>query len=336
MNPAPLSTMLVGSYPQPDWLVERAAGAPGGQFVSGIDTLDERQKDAVRLAALDQLEAGLDVIGDGEQNRLSYRDHFVRRMTNIEYSDAKDTSFNEHPPRVVGPLDLPEPVAVLTLPWIRAITDKPVKLTVIGPFTLARRLSDEYYGDADRFGAAVARVINGELRALQTAGCDLVQIDEPHFTAVSHPPERIEWGVDLVNQALEGITVPMVMHMCFGYALVVRSKTSDKAETAYHAVLPFLRNARPDILSLELEQPGADLSVLGLCPDKRFLLGLLDLGYDGVETPAHIADRIAHAAKVVDPEQLLAGPDCGMKYLSRTLAKAKLTALAAGANAARR
>jgi 5-methyltetrahydropteroyltriglutamate--homocysteine methyltransferase len=327
--------MLVGSYPQPDWLIDRRAGKTGGQFVD-VENLAERQDDAIRLAVLDQLELGIDVVGDGEQNRISYRDHFVRRMTNIHYPENSDSTTLENPPHVVGPLELPEPVAASTLATIRAITDKPVKLTVIGPFTLARRLKDEYYGDPDRYGAAVAKVINGELRALQAAGCDVVQIDEPHFTAVSHPPERIEWGVDLVNQALEGITVPVVMHMCFGYALAVRNKSADKAETAYHAVLPFLRNARPDILSLELEQPKADLAVLGLCPDKRFLLGLLDLGYDEAEQPGHIADRIRDAAKVVGKEQLLAGPDCGMKYLSRELAKSKLRALAEGANAARR
>jgi 5-methyltetrahydropteroyltriglutamate--homocysteine methyltransferase len=327
--------MVVGSTPQPAWLVERAAGSTALRFKLDGDDFAEAARDAIRIAALDQRDAGLDVIGDGEQDRLSYRDHFVRRMTGVEYPDGGHAPRFEVPPRVVGPLSLPSPVAVTSLPLIRAIASHPVKLTVIGPFTLARRMEDAYYGDPDTFGRAVAAVINGELRALQAAGCDVVQIDEPHFTAVSHPPERIAWGVDLVNRALDGITVPVVMHVCFGYAAAVRDKSEAKASTAYHAVLPHVRDARPGILSLELEQPKADLSVLALCPGKRFLLGLLDLGTEAIETPEHIAARIDEAARIVGRDRLLAGPDCGMKFLPRAVAQSKLRSLVAGAALAR-
>ncbi|GIW05472.1 MAG: 5-methyltetrahydropteroyltriglutamate--homocysteine methyltransferase [Dehalococcoidia bacterium] len=330
----PLTGMLVGSYPQPDWLVEPTGAMPPLRFRLVGDAFAEGVRRAREAAVRDQIEAGLGVIGDGEQDRVSYQHYFLQGMTGLDTSPhavGPPAPVQVSPPRVVGPLALAEPLAVQAVAPLRALTDRPIKLTVVGPFTLSFRIVDDYYRDRARFGAALADVINGELRALQDAGCDIVQIDEPALTARPHDPETIHWGLSLVDRALAGITVPVVMHLCFGYALVVREKSAARAETTYHTILPLLRDARPDILSLELEQPNVDLSVLARCPGKQFLLGLLDLSREAIEAPEQIAGRIHEAARHVPLESLLIGPDCGMKFLPRSVAKAKLAALTAAA-----
>ena len=331
---APLTAMLVGSYPQPSWLAERTGAMPPIRFRDLGDTRDEACDDAVRLAVLDQVEAGLGVIGDGEQDRVSYQDYFMRRMEGLSLypeTRALGAPVESGAPRVVGALSLSESVAAPMVAKVRRSTNLPIKLSVIGPFTIGTRMVDTYYGDRERLGNALADVLNGELRAIQAAGCDILQIDEPGFTARLHDPETIQWGVSLVNRVLEGITVPVVMHMCFGYAIVVKEKDENKAGSAYHAVLPYLRDARPDILSLELAQPHADMEVLQHAEGKKFLLGLLDLSTNNIEAPEQIAARIREAARYAPLESLYTGPDCGMKFLPREVAKAKLEVLTAGA-----
>jgi 5-methyltetrahydropteroyltriglutamate--homocysteine methyltransferase len=281
------------------------------------------------MAITDQADAGLAVLTDGEQDRVSYQEYFLRRMDGLRYEGDSPIA------NVVGPLSLPAPVAVEAVAPMRALTDLPIKLSVVGPFTLSNRMTDAYYHDRDKLGGALADAVNGELRALEAAGCDYLQIDEPGFTSGSRDLAAVEWGISLLDRALEGITKPVVMHMCFGYAFVVKEKTAGRADSSYHAVLPLLRNQRPDILSLELAQPKADLSILALCPEKSFLLGMLDLSSNDVEAPEAIAARIEEAARYAPIDHLFVGPDCGMKFLPMDVARGKLHALTVGAGIAR-
>jgi 5-methyltetrahydropteroyltriglutamate--homocysteine methyltransferase len=289
--------------------------------------LEEAQDDATRIAVSDMERAGVDVITDGEMRRESYSNRFATALQGVDLDKpglALDRTGHENPvPRVVGPIRRARPVEVRDVEFLRAITDRPIKITVPGPFTMTQQAQDEYFGDERSLALAYAEAVNEELRDLKAAGADVVQIDEPYLQA--RPDRARAYAVEAIDRALEGIEGGTVLHTCFGYAHIVKDKPEG---------YPFLRElneCRATHLSLEAAQPNLDPELLRDVPGKTIVLGVLDLGSSDVETPETVASRIRAALAVVPQERLVVAPDCGMKYLPRERAFRKLRAMVAGA-----
>jgi 5-methyltetrahydropteroyltriglutamate--homocysteine methyltransferase len=333
-----LLTTVVGSYPQPSWLIDRdrlGDRLPPRVRVRELwrvpePLLEEAQDDATRLAVQDMERAGVDVVTDGEIRRESYSNRFATALEGVDLDEpgvALDRTGHENPvPRVVGPIRRAGPVEVRDVEFLRSITDRPIKITVPGPFTMTQQAQNDHYTDDRSLALAYAEAVNEELRDLKAAGADVMQIDEPYLQA--RPEAAREYAVEAIDRALDGIEGDTVLHTCFGYAHVVKDKPSG---------YPFLRelnDCAATHLSLEAAQPGLDPEVLREVPDKTIVLGVLDLGAEEVETPEVVATRIRRALEVLPPERLVVAPDCGMKYLPRERAFAKLEAMVAGARLA--
>jgi 5-methyltetrahydropteroyltriglutamate--homocysteine methyltransferase len=334
-----LLTSVVGSYPQPDWLIDRQRlGARLPPRVRALELwrvpepfLDEAQDDATRLAVLDMERAGVDVITDGEMRRESYSNRFATALEGVDLDRpgvALDRTGHENPvPRVVGPIRRIRPVEVRDVEFLRSITDRRIKITVPGPFTMTQQAQNDHYDDERSLALAYAAAVNDELRDLKAAGADVVQIDEPYLQARPEPAR--EYAVEAINRALDDIEGETVLHTCFGYAHIVHDRPSG------YPFLGELADCRATHLSLEAAQPGLDPEVLREVSGKTIVLGVLDLGATTVETPDVVADRIRRALTVLAPERLVLAPDCGMKYLPRERAFGKLEAMVAGARAVR-
>jgi 5-methyltetrahydropteroyltriglutamate--homocysteine methyltransferase len=334
-----LVTSVVGSYPQPGWLIDRERlGERLPPRVRARELwrvaeaqLEEAQDDATRLAVSDMERAGVDVVSDGEMRRESYSNRFATALDGIDLDNpgvALDRTGHENPvPRVVGPVRRARPVEVRDVELLRAITDRRIKITVPGPFTMTQQAQNDHYPNDRDLALAYAEAVNEELRDLKAAGADVVQIDEPYLQA--RPEAAREYALEAIDRALDGIEGDTVLHTCFGYAHIVHDRP-----TGY----PFLReldDCAATHLSLEAAQPGLDPEVLRDVPSKVVLLGVLDLGSGEAETPELVAERIRRALAVVPPERLVVAPDCGMKYLSRDLAYRKLQAMVDGARLVR-
>ena len=330
-----LVTTVVGSYPQPDWLIDRQR--LGDRLPPRVRArelwrvpeplLEAAQDDATRLAVQDMERAGVDVITDGEMRRESYSNRFATALDGVDLDEpgvALDRTGHENPvPRVVGPIRRREPVEVRDVEFLRSITDRRIKITVPGPFTMTHQAQDDHYGDERNLALAYADAVNAELRDLKAAGADVVQIDEPYLQARPEPAR--EYAVEAVDRALDGIEGDTVLHTCFGYAHIVHDRPSG---------YPFLRELNEcaaSHLSLEAAQPDLEPEVLRELPDKVIVLGVLDLGSAEAETPEVVAGRIRRALEAIPPERLVVAPDCGMKYLPRELAFRKLEAMVEGA-----
>ena len=330
---------MVGSYPQPNWLIDRERlGQRLPPRVRARELwrvpeplLEEAQDDATRLAVRDMERAGVDVITDGEMRRESYSNRFATALDGVDLDDpgvALDRTGHENPvPRVVGAIRRVQPVEVRDVEFLRSITDRRVKMTVPGPFTMTHQAQNDYYRDDRSLALAYAEALNEELHDLKAAGADVVQIDEPYLQARPEPAR--EYAIDAINRALDGVEGETVLHTCFGYAHIVHDRL-----TGY----PFVRELNDCLathVSLEAAQPNLDPEVLRDLPDKVIVLGVLDLAWSEVETPEIVAVRIRKALEIVPPERLVVAPDCGMKYLPRQLAFRKLRAMVTGAGVVR-
>ena len=330
-----LVTTVVGSYPQPHWLIDRdRLGTRLPPRVRARELwrvpepfLEEAQDDATRVAVQDMERAGIDVITDGEMRRESYSNRFATALEGVDLDNpgvALDRTGHENPvPRVVGPLRRMRPVEVRDVEFLRSISDRPIKITVPGPFTMTQQAQNDHYSDERTLAFAYAEAVNAELQDLKAAGADVVQIDEPYLQARPEPAR--EYAVDAIDRALDGIDGETVLHTCFGYAHIVHDRPSG---------YPFLRelnDCRATHISLEAAQPNLDPEVLRDLPDKTIVLGVLDLGSAEVETPGLVADRVRKALSVLPPDRLVVAPDCGMKYLPRERAFRKLEAMVAAA-----
>ncbi len=329
-------TTLVGSLPQPDWLIDRQKLA--GRFPPRVRArelwripepyLAEAQDDATVLAIRMQEEAGLDIVTDGEIRRESYSNRFATALDGVDLDNpgtALDRSGHPNPvPRVVGPIRRRHAVQVDDLQFLKAHTSRQVKVTVPGPFTMAQQAQIDFYGGS-REAAAMdyAKAVNAEIRDLFTAGADVVQIDEPYMQA--RPDEARAFGLKALNQALDGVAGTTAVHICFGYAAIIHSRPS-----AY-SFLPELAGCSCRQVSIETAQSRLDCSALAPLRGKKILLGVLDLADPAVETPEIIAARIRRALPHVAAEDIILAPDCGMKYLPRETALGKLKAMVAGA-----
>ena len=335
-----LPTALVGSYPQPGWLVDRdvlLGSKPPRVRMEQVWRFDgalrrESQDDAVRLALRDFEAAGIDIVTDGEVRRESYFNHFANALDGIDIDNpgyVQSRAGSPSPvPRVVGPVRRTRPVEVEAARFLRANTDRRVKITVPGPFTMTQLAVDEHYGDVEALAMAYADAVNAELKDLKAAGADVVQIDEPYLQA--RPELARAFGIAAINRALAVVPGPTVVHMCFGYAYVVKDKPSG------YSFLPELASCDASHISIEAAQPKLDLAVLERLPGKSILVGVLDLGDRAVETAETVAGRLRAALQVLPAERIVAAPDCGMKYLPREVAFGKLRAMAEGAAIVRR
>ena len=334
-----LTTTVVGSYPQPNWLIDRERlGARLPPRVRARELwrvpepfLEEAQDDATRLAVQDQERAGVDVITDGEMRRESYSNRFATALEGVDLDDpgvALDRTGHENPvPRVIGPIRRMRPVEVRDVEFLRSLTTRRIKITVPGPFTMTQQAQNDHYPDERSLALAYAAALNEELRDLKAAGADVVQIDEPYLQA--RPERAREYALEAIDRALEGIAGDRVLHTCFGYAHLVKDRPSG------YPFLAALDRCRATHLSLEAAQPNLDPEVLRELPRKTIVLGVLDLGSEEVETAEVVADRIRRALTVVEPGRLVVAPDCGMKYLPCERAFAKLQAMVEGARLVR-
>ena len=293
--------------------------------------LEEAQDDATRLAVQDMERAGVDVITDGEMRRESYSNRFATALEGVDLDEpgvALDRTGHENPvPRVVGPVRRTRPVEVRDVELLRSLTERRVKITVPGPFTMTQQAQNDHYPDERSLALAYAEAVNEELHDLKAAGADVVQIDEPYLQA--RPGAAREYAVEAIDRALDGIEGETMLHTCFGYAHIVKDRLTG------YPFLAELGGCRATHLSLEAAQPGLDPEVLRAVPGKTIVLGVLDLGAEEVETPEDVAARIRRALEVLPPERLVVAPDCGMKYLPRERAFRKLEAMVAGAGIVR-
>jgi 5-methyltetrahydropteroyltriglutamate--homocysteine methyltransferase len=289
--------------------------------------LEEAQDDATRLAVADMEQAGVDIVTDGEMRRESYSNRFATALEGVDLDEpgvALDRTGHENPvPRVIGPVRRARPVEVRDVEFLRSLTDRRIKITVPGPFTMTQQAQNDHYRDETSLALAYAEAVNEELRDLKAAGADVVQIDEPYLQA--RPEAAREYALEAIDRALEAIEGETVLHTCFGYAHIVHDRPSG------YPFLHELADCRATHVSLEAAQPDLDPQLLAALPGKVIVLGVLDLGATEVESAETVAGRLRRALEVVPPEQLVAAPDCGMKYLPRDRALHKLEALVAGA-----
>ena len=339
MSSGILVTTVVGSYPQPDWLIDReglSKRPPPRALARELwrippEHLEEAQDDATLLAVRDMERAGIDVITDGEMRRESYSNRFANALGGVDLDNpgvfVERSGMENAAPRIVGPIHRLRPVETRDVEFLRAATDRRIKITVPGPFTMTQQTQDEHYRDERAMALDFAAAVNEEVRDLFAAGADVVQLDEPYLQA--RPEKARLYGVEAINRALEGIEGETALHMCFGYGHFIKDKP------AGYSFLEELNESAVGALSLEAAQPGLDPSVLERIPDKTVIWGVVDNADSEVETADAVASRLRAALRHIEPERLMPAPDCGMKYIPREVAFAKLRALVEGAERVR-
>jgi 5-methyltetrahydropteroyltriglutamate--homocysteine methyltransferase len=332
-------TTLVGSYPQPEWLIDRKKLA--GRFPPRTRAkelwrvpepwLAEAQDDATIMAIKAQEEAGLDIVTDGEIRRESYSNRFATALEGVDIDNpgtALDRSGHPNPvPRIVGKIRRKHAVEVEDLKFLKRHTTRMVKITVPGPFTMSQQAQNDFYPSEEAAAMDYAAAVNEEIRDLFAAGADVVQIDEPYMQA--RPEKARLYGLKALNRALEGVKGTTAVHICFGYAAIIHQRPSG------YSFLPELAQCSCRQVSIETAQSHLDTAVLQTLPGKTIILGVLDLSTHEIETPEVVAERIGRALPHVPPERIIIAPDCGLKYLPREVAFGKMKAMADGARIVR-
>ncbi len=330
-----LPTTLVGSYAQPDWLIDRAKLA--GRFPPRVrakelwrvapEWLEAAQDDATLLAIRAQEQAGLDIITDGEMRRESYSNRFATALEGVDIDNpgtALDRSGHPNPvPRVTGKVRRRHPVEVRDTEFLRRNTDRMIKMTVPGPFTMSQQAQNDFYKSDEAMALDYAAAVNAEIKDLFAAGADVVQVDEPYMQA--RPDKARAFGLNALNAALDGVTGTTAVHICFGYAAIIHQRPEG------YSFLPEFASSPVQQISIETAQSKLDCSVLEKLPGKTILLGVLDLADMSVEAPDTVAARIRRALPHMPAERIIVAPDCGLKYLPRDVAFAKMAAMVAGA-----
>src|SRR3954467_1642025 len=334
-RPTLLPTLLVGSYAQPEWLIDRAKLA--GRFPPRVrakelwrgepEHLPEAQEEATLVATPAQEEAGLDIITDGEMRRESYSNHFATALDGVDIDNpgtALDRSGHPNPvPRIAGPIERVRPIGVEDVKFLRAHTERTIKMTVPGPFTMSQQAQNDYYPDLESAAMAYAAAVNAEIRDLHAAGADIVQLDEPYMQA--RPEDARAYGLAALEAALDGVTGTTAVHICFGYAAIIHPRPEG------YSFLPELAACSADQISIETAQAGLDLAVLSDLTDKTIILGVIDLSDPEVESAETVAGRVRRAYDRLPPEKIVIATDCGMKYLPRPSAEGKMRAMSAAA-----
>jgi len=339
MNKLLLPTSLVGSYAQPDWLINRQKLAD--RFPPRIrarelwrvapEFIGEAQDDATTIAIRDQERAGLDIITDGEQRRESYSNRFATALEGVDIDNpgtALDRSGHPNPvPRIVGKIRRKQPVQVRDVQFLRANTDRTIKITVPGPFTMSQQAQNNFYKDDQEMVLDYAVAVNAEIKDLFAAGADIVQIDEPYMQA--RPEKARKYGLRGLEAALDGVKGTTAIHICFGYAAIIHVRPSG------YSFLPELAESPVQQVSIETAQSNLDCSILEKLPGKTIILGTIDLSDIAIETPETVAARIRRALPYVPVERIVVAPDCGLKYLPRNIAFGKMRAMVEGAEMVR-
>jgi 5-methyltetrahydropteroyltriglutamate--homocysteine methyltransferase len=336
-----LPTSLVGSYPQPEWLIDRVKLA--GRFPPRVrldelwriapEYLEQAQDDATIVAIHEQERAGLDIIADGEMRRESYSNRFATALEGVDlenHGEALDRSGHPNPvPRVIGRIRRRHAVQVRDVQFLRQHVSpgKLIKLTVPGPFTMSQQAQNDFYASEEEMALDYAEAVNAEIADLFAAGCDIVQIDEPYMQA--RPEKARQYGLKALNRALEGIKGRTAVHICFGYAHIIHERPNG------YSFLPELAQSTVQEISIETAQSNLDTSVLEQLRGKTIILGVLDLSTPAIETPELVAARIRKALPYVSPDKIIVAPDCGLKYLARDVANGKMAAMVAGAKIVR-
>ncbi len=335
-----LPTTVVGSYVQPDWLVDRKnlksrlpPRVRAGEIWKVAPEYLEEAQDAATLVAIRDMElAGVDIVTDGEIRRESYSNRFATALDGIEtenHGTALDRTGHPNPvPRISGPIRRKGPVEVRDAEFLVKNTSKSTKLTLPGPFTMLQQAQNDHYATAEAAAMDYAAAVNEEIHALFAAGVTMVQLDEPYMQA--RPEEAKKYAVKALNRALLGVTGETIVHLCFGYAHIVHERPNG------YSFLPELENVNATAISIEAAQPDLDLAILKQLPSKKIMLGVISLGDPEIETAEVVAARIRNALMHVPKERLLIAPDCGMKYLSREIAFGKLAAMVRGTELVRR
>jgi 5-methyltetrahydropteroyltriglutamate--homocysteine methyltransferase len=330
-----LPTTLVGSYPQPDWLIDRGKllkqmpPRVRARELWRVDPawLEQAQDDATLVAIRDQERAGLDIVTDGEMRRESYSNRFATALDGVDIDNpgtALDRSGHPNPvPRVAGKVTRRHPVEVRDVKFLRANTDRTIKITVPGPFTMSQQAQNDFYKDEEEMALDYAAAVNAEIKDLFAAGADIVQIDEPYMQA--RPDKARQYGLKALNRALDGVTGTTAVHICFGYAAIIHVRPSG------YSFLPELAGSSVRQVSIETAQSGLDCAVLDKLPGKTIILGVLDLSDMTVETPETVAARIRRALPHASADRIVVAPDCGLKYLPRDVAFGKMCAMVEGA-----
>lgn len=330
-----LPTSLVGSYAQPDWLIdkEKLAGRfPPRVRATELWRIDEQYReeafdDATLLAIRDQEKAGLDIITDGEMRRESYSNRFATALEGVDlenHGTALDRSGEPTPvPRLTGKIRRMHAVETRDVEFLRANTDRMIKITVPGPFTMSQQVQNDYYDDEAEMAHDYAVAVNAEIKDLFAAGADIVQIDEPYMQA--RPEKARAYGLDAVKTALDGVNGRTALHICFGYAALIHERPEG------YNFLPELAETSLNDVSIETAQSNLDCKVLEKLDGKTIILGVLDLSTHDIEDPETVAQRIRRALPHVPAERLVIAPDCGLKYLPRDIAFGKMKAMAQGA-----
>lgn len=336
MTTPKLLTTIVGSYPQPEWLIDRdrlKSRLPPRVRATELwrmqsPLLEEAQNDATIIALLDQDRAGIDILGDGEMRRESYSNRLATALSGIDIDkpgSAQDRTGKSNPvPRVAGPIRRVEAIEAQDVPLLKRTTDKPLKITIPGPFTMTQQAQNDYYDSDEALAMDYAAAVNEEMHALFAAGVHIVQLDEPYLQARADKARA--YAVKALNRALQGVTGKTALHICFGYAHV----HNGAAKPNGYSYLAELEETPVDIISVEAAQPRLDPVVLKDLPTKTIMYGVIDLNDNTIETPEIVAERIRGALKYVPAERLMIAPDCGMKYHSREVAFAKLKAMVDG------
>jgi 5-methyltetrahydropteroyltriglutamate--homocysteine methyltransferase len=330
-----LETTVVGSYPQPGWLIdrERLSKRPPPRSLAhelwlvAPEHLEQAQDDATILAVRDMERSGIDLVTDGEARRESYSNRFANALSGIDLDNPGTfvgrSGLPNEVPRIVGPIRRVRPVEVRDVEFLRGVTDRRIKITIPGPFTLGRQTQDEHYHDERAMALDFAAAVNEEAKALFAAGADVVQLDEPYLQVA--PDSARAYGVEVIERALDGIGGVTALHMCFGYGQFVKDKP------AAYSFLEELGESSLHQISIEAAQPGLDPAVLERIPGKTVVFGVVSSDDPAVESIELVAERIRRALRHIEPERLMLAPDCGMKYLPRASAYDKLRALVAGA-----
>jgi 5-methyltetrahydropteroyltriglutamate--homocysteine methyltransferase len=335
-----LPTTVVGSYPQPDWLIDRKLL---GTLVPRVRMpeiwrvpeawLEAAQDDATLLAIRDMERAGIDIITDGEMRRESYSNRFATALDGVDIDNpATITGRSGKPsrvPRITGKIRRRHPVEVRDVEFLRRNTDRTIKITLPGPFTMSRQAKNEFYNDEEELVMDFAAAVNKEAHDLKRAGADIIQLDEPWIETAPDVAQR--YALKAIERAFAGVPGTKALHMCFGYAQLVHDKSRGR-----YAFLEPLADSAADQISIEAAQPRLDLGVLRAITRQTVILGVLDLGDQAIETPDQVAARIRKGLEHVPAERLSPAPDCGMKYLERATAFGKLQALVEGAAIVRR
>ncbi|WP_121151523.1 methionine synthase [Microbacterium sp. AG1240] len=334
-----LPTSTAGSLPKPSWLAQPET--LWSEWRLRDEELAEGKRDALRLSLADQRAAGIDIVSDGEQTRQHFVTTFIEHLGGVDFEKRETVRirnrYDASVPTVVGAVSREKPVFVDDARFLRSQTDQPIKWALPGPMTMIDTLYDGHYGSREKLAWEFATILNEEARELEAAGVDIIQFDEPSFNVFFD--EVKDWGVAVLERAIEGLTCETAVHICYGYGITANTdwkKTLGSEWRQYEETFPRLRESSIDIVSLECHNSRVPMELLELIRGKKVMVGAIDVATDAVETPEAVADTLRRALRFVDADKLYPSTNCGMAPLRRSLARAKLTALATGAGIVRR